>query len=111
LNGDGSSEVIFTTYVSGAPRQPAATTHLIVLSADGKLQHSIPLSGRGSMAAPSIADLEGDGNLELVISLKDTLDENGQGGVQIWELPDSDTRCMQWPTGRGNLLRNGAFRR
>ncbi|MBT8491564.1 MAG: VCBS repeat-containing protein, partial [Deltaproteobacteria bacterium] len=68
--------------------------------------HKLELFGRGSMAAPSIADLDGDGQLELVISLKDSLG-GGDGGVQIWDLPGSGTGCALWATGRGNSLRQG----
>jgi hypothetical protein len=106
LNGDGSPEILFTTFTSGAPREPETPAHLVVLDAGGNLLHRVELFGRGSMAAPSIADLDGDGQPELVISLKDTLGA-GQGGVQIWELPGAFTNCLLWPTGRGNALRQG----
>lgn len=58
------------------------------------------------MAAPSVGDLDGDGQLELVISLKDALGGN-QGGVQIWALPGSATNCVLWGTGRGGPTRQG----
>jgi len=106
LNGDGSPEVLFTTFTSGAPREPDAPAHLVVLDAGGNLLHRVELSGRGSMAAPSVADLDGDGQPELVISLKDSLG-SGQGGVQIWDLPGASDNCLLWPTGRGNWLRQG----
>ncbi len=106
LNGDGTAEIIFTTYSSGAPREPDVPAHLIVLDANGAELHKIELFGRGSMAAPAIADLEGDGDLELVISLKDSLG-GADGGVQIWSLPGSSSNCSLWATGRGNSLRQG----
>jgi hypothetical protein len=106
LNGDGSPEVVFSTYASGEPRMPEAPAHLIVLDAGGNELHKVELSFRGSMAAPSVADLDGDGGLELVISLKDSLGE-GQGGVQIWDLPGASDNCVVWGTGRGNPLRTG----
>ena len=106
LNGDGTAEVIFTTYTSGMPREPDAPAHLIILDASGTELHKIELFGRGSMAAPSIADLEGDGDLELVISLKDSLG-GPDSGVQVWSLPGSTSGCVLWETGRGNFLRQG----
>ncbi len=106
LNGDGVPEILFTTYTSGAPREPDAAAHLVVLSNNGALLHEVELFARGSMAAPTLADLEGDGDLELIVSLKDTLG-GGDGGVQIWDIPGSATKCLQWATGRGGLLRQG----
>ena len=106
INDDGNAEIIFTTWVSGAAHTPDLPAHLIVLDRTGKALHRIKLSGRGAMAAPSIADLDQDGELELVISLKDSLG-SGKGGVQIWNLPGSSDNCLLWPTGRGNVLRQG----
>ena len=106
LNGDGSPEVVFTTYSSGAPKTPDTPAHLIVLDAGGNELHKVEIFARGSMAAPSVADLDGDGQLELVISLKDTLGA-GKGGVQIWDLPGSGDNCVLWATGRGGLTRQG----
>jgi hypothetical protein len=106
LNGDGVPEIIFTTFSSGAPREPEIPAHLIILNGNGAELHKIEIFGRGSMSAPTIADVDGDGQPELIISLKDTLG-GGDGGVQIWDLPGAAENCLQWPTGRGNLLRQG----
>jgi hypothetical protein len=106
LNGDGAPEILFTTYSSGQPQMPDTPAHLVILNNNGAELHKIALFGRGSMAAPTVADVNGDGQLELVISLKDTLG-GGDGGVQVWDLPGSAPNCMQWSTGRGGLLRQG----
>jgi hypothetical protein len=106
LNGDGAPEIVFATFSSGAQKAPESPTHLVVLDGGGNELHSIELFARGSMAAPSIGDLDGDGQLELVISLKDSLGGN-QGGVQIWDLPGSSTNCVLWSTGRGGTSRQG----
>lgn len=106
LDGDGVPEVVFTTFTSGAPRTPETPAHLIVLNANGVELHRIPIFGRGSMAAPTVADVDGDQQPELVISLKDTLG-GSSGGVQIWDLPGARTNCLAWPTGRGGYLRQG----
>ncbi len=106
LNGDGAPEIVFTTYSAGAAGKPDTPAHLIVLDAGGNELHKIEIHARGSLAAPAVADLDGDGQLELVISLKDTLG-GGKGGVQIWELPGSGDNCVLWGTGRGGLTRQG----
>ena len=106
LNGDGVPEIVLATWSSGAPREPDAPAHLIVLNNNGAELLRVELSGRGTMAAPTLDDLDGDGDLELIVSLKDTLG-GGDGGVQIWDVPGSETNCLEWPTGRGGYLRQG----
>ncbi len=108
LNQDGAPEIIFTTFSSGEPRQPDTPAHLIILASNGVQVHKVPLFGRGAMSAPTVADVDGDGQVEIVISLKDTLG-NGKGGVQIWNVAGSAANCLLWPTGRGSYLREGNY--
>jgi VCBS repeat protein len=103
LNRDGTPELVFGTYAL-APH----SGRLVVLSAAGKRLYDIRLRHQGSdgngigvPAAPSIADLDGDGRLEMVLS---TFDH----GLDVYRAPGSGTNCLPWPTGRGNTLRNGA---
>ena len=58
LNNDGISEIVFCTYSTENGK-----SHLVILSSDGKLLHRVPLEKRGSMAAPTIADVDNDGVL------------------------------------------------
>ncbi len=106
LNGDGVPEVILATFTSGDFGDPDTPAHLIILNANGVELERVELFARGTMAAPTIADVDGDDQPELVVSLKDTVG-GGQGGVQIWDLPGAGTNCLVWPTGRGGLLRQG----
>jgi hypothetical protein len=108
LNQDGVPEIIYTTYSSGEPREPDTPAHLVILASNGVQQHRVELFGRGSMAAPTVADVDGDGDVEIVISLKDSLG-SGKGGVQIWDVADSADNCLLWPTGRGGYLREGNY--
>jgi hypothetical protein len=103
LNRDGRPELVFGTYGAAA-----RSGRLVVLSASGKRLHDIRLRNQGSdgngigiPAAPSIGDLDGDGRLEIVVS---TFDH----GIDVYRVPRSGTNRLPWPTGRGNLLRNGA---
>lgn len=109
LNGDGVPEIIVNTFTSGEPREPDTPAHLIILNNQGQLLEQVELFGRGSMAAPTIADVDADGALEIIVSLKDTLGGD-DGGVQIWMVPGFHTNCLLWPTGRGNNLRQGYVR-
>jgi hypothetical protein len=58
------------------------------------------------MPVPSIGDVDGDGTLEIVVSLKD--DEDGDD-LLVYTVPGSRDNCLLWPTGRGNLWRNGTL--
>ncbi len=82
-------------------------SHLIILDSEGALLHKTPLPKRGSMSVPTLADIDGDGIvIEIVVSLKDRLDYT-YGGVQIYDLATARTGYLPWPTGRGNLDRDG----
>lgn len=98
LNGDNRPEILFATYETAAGKGA-----LIVLDADGKLLFRTTLAGRGAMAAPTLANVDGDAELEILINLKD-----GAEGIEIYDLPGSNQAdLLPWPTGRGNFLRNG----
>ncbi len=103
LSGDGIPEIIFNTYSTGENEGA-----LFILDAGGNLLHEMPLPGRGALPVPSVGDLDGDEQLEIVVSLKDTGENNG--GVLVYSVPGSSVNCLLWPTGRANLYRNGWVR-
>jgi hypothetical protein len=109
LNADGVPEVVFTTYSSGSPGVPDTTPYLVILSNTGAELQKVAIAGRGSMAPPTIADVDGDGRPEILISLKDTLG-GSLGGVQIWDVAGAASNCLPWATGRGGLLRQGSYK-
>jgi len=103
LNRDGRPELVFGTY-GLAPD----SGRLVVLSRTGKKLYDLRLrhqgrdgNGIGIPAAPSIADIDRDGRLEIVVT---TFDH----GIDVYRVPRSNAKSLPWPTGRGNLLRNGA---
>lgn len=105
LNQDGSPEVIFATYGDPNVRDSG---HLIILGANGAALQDVPLpdpgdngNGNGAPAAPTIADLDGDGQLEILVQ---TFDH----GLDIFTVPGSTDNCMLWTTARGGPLRMGA---
>ncbi len=100
LNADGSPEIVFASY-STAPKR----SHLFILDAGGNEKYKIPLPGRGAMPVPTIADVDGDKQLEIIVSLKDAEDKKRM--VQVYTVKGSSTNCLLWFTGRANYLRNG----
>lgn len=100
LTGDGTPEIVFATY---SPDEGKG--ELRILEGGGALAHTIPLPAHGSMAVPTVADADGDGDVEIVVALKDNADDGAQ--VLIYDVPGSATNCLPWPTGRGNLRRDG----
>ncbi len=101
LSGDGDPEVIFNSYSLDDNK-----SHLFVLGSDGSQQHKLSLPDRGAMPVPTVADVNGNGNLEIIVSLKDAVDHVRQ--VLVYTVPGSGDRCLLWPTGRANYLRTGA---
>lgn len=98
LSGDGTPELVMTTYGPNGGE-------LLVLDAGGNIKHRITLGGRGAMPVPTIADVDGDNDLDIVVSLKDAVDR--EKSVVIYEVPGSSPNCLLWATGRGNLRRDG----
>ncbi|MDB4992829.1 MAG: Cell surface protein [Myxococcaceae bacterium] len=102
LNKDGTPEIVFGTYslqTNGG--------HIVVLANTGKLLFEVELPGQGKdgngigiPSAPTLADLDGDGQLEIVAQ---TFDH----GIDVFTVPGSGKACSLWPTARGSLLRNG----
>lgn len=102
LNKDGTPELVFGTY-----SLEANGGHLVVLANTGKLLFDVELPGQGTngngigvASAPTIADLDGDGQLEILV-------QTFEHGIDVFTVPGSGKACTPWPTARGNLLRNG----
>jgi hypothetical protein len=104
LSGDGRPELVFNTYSVAA-----GGGALYVLGADGAQQQKLALPDRGAMPVPTVADIDADGDLEIVVSLKDAVDKMRQ--VLVYSVPGSTTNCLPWPTGRGNYARTGFVKR
>jgi hypothetical protein len=100
LSGDGVPEIIFNTYST----QPDFG-ELFILDAGGNLQHRIALPDRGAMPVPTVDDTDGDGTMEIIVSLKDAADNEPM--VLVYNVPGSADNCLLWPTGRGNYRRDG----
>ena len=103
LNKDGVPEIVFTTY-----SVENFVSHITILDNNGRMQRKASLDKRGSMAAPTLADVDGDGKLDIVISLKNVVG-GGMGGVQVWTVASAGGNKAAWPTGRGGYLRTGTM--
>lgn len=114
LDGDGAAEVLV---VSWTQKGSLANGFLHVLSATGVELHAVPLpsppSGsptwNGALAAPTIANIDADLDLEVVV-------QTVHAGLVAWEIDGSRERGVQWGTGRGSferlrmLARQGLFK-
>lgn len=105
LDNDGVPEIVFTTYSTKADM-----SNLYILNRNGALLRKVKIAGRGSMSAPTLADVDKDGKVEIVLSLKDAIG-GSKGGVQIWKVASALKNTIEWLTGRGNYLRTGEYRK
>jgi uncharacterized repeat protein (TIGR01451 family) len=104
LNNDGKAEVIFTTWVQ---KGSGLTGKLVILDYLGNLLQAVDLppgyggvDWNGAMAAPTLANLDSDPDLEVVI-------ETAHSGLVAYDLPGTAQARILWGTGRGSYLRNG----
>ncbi len=104
LDRDGKAEVIFGTW----PRNDGGRIgKLIVADWEGKLIQEVtlpaPLGGgtwNGVLGAPTIANLDADADLELVVGTVSS-------GIVAYELPGSANARVLWGSGRGSFQRTG----
>lgn len=103
LDGDGRSEVLLTTWPQKGGN---AVGRLLILSWQGQPLHSVNLPAprgdnwNGGLAAPTLAQLDADADLELVIG-------TSASGVVAYDLPGTANARILWGTARGSYLRNG----
>jgi len=105
LDNNGQAELIFTTWVD---KSTTRTGQLIILSALGELLQLVSLpsslsgsSWNGALAAPTLANIDHDPDLEVVIN-------SAQSGVLAYDLPGTSNARILWGTGRGNYWRSGS---
>jgi hypothetical protein len=102
LDSDGQAEVIFTTWTQKGSN---AAGQLIIASSTGTQLHAVNLprsnaSWDGAMAAPTLANIDSDADLEVVIG-------TAHMGVVAYDLPSTANARVLWGTGRGSYLRSG----
>jgi hypothetical protein len=100
LSSDSIPEIVFNTYSTENDKGA-----LFILDAGGNELHRVPLPRRGAMPVPTLADIDNNGTVEIVVSLKDA--EDNVESVLVYTIASSTVDNLIWSTGRGNLLRNG----
>lgn len=98
LDGDGRAEIIFTTWTQ---KGSAQNGHLHILNYRGELLHKIALppsrgssSWDGGLAAPTLANIDSDDDLEVVVS-------TGHAGIVAYDLPGTASAKVLWSNGAG----------
>jgi hypothetical protein len=104
LDNDGQAEVIFASWPQ---KGTGATGRLHVVTSLGHPLFSVPLPApstsqgwNGALAAPTLANLDADPDLEVVLL-------TSASGLVAYDLPGSANARLLWSTGRGNYWRNG----
>ena len=103
LDNDGNAEIIFGSWVQKGTKR---TGKLHILDHAGNVIHEVDLppakSGdwNGVLAAPTLANIDDDSDLELVLN-------TAHSGVVAYDLPGTAGARVLWGTGRGSYYRNG----
>ena len=104
MNNDGLAEVIFASWTQKGSNH---TGRLHILDYLGHVLYELDLppgvssDWNGALAAPTIANIDNDPELELVLL-------TAYSGVVAYDLPGTENARILWATGRGNYLRSGS---
>jgi len=105
LDGDGLAEVIVASWVQ---KGSGMTGALHILDYLGNPLQKIDLppaygspTWNGALAAPTVADIDADAELELVVN-------TAHSGFIAYDLPGSENAIVLWATGRGNVQRTAS---
>lgn len=96
VDGDGAEEIVVGTY---DPANTSANGTLYVFALDGSVKSSVTVPG-GLKHIPAIADVTGDGGVEVIY-------RSLAGRVYIQNFGASRASSVSWATHRGNRQRDG----
>jgi uncharacterized repeat protein (TIGR01451 family) len=105
LDNDGRAEVIFASWPQKGNNRVGK---LHILDYQGHVLHETnlpaPFSGdwNGGLAAPTLADVDGDPDLEVALN-------TAHSGLVVYDLPGTAGARVLWGTGRWNYLRSGSL--
>lgn len=104
LDADGHAEVLFTSWPQ---KSVGGTGRLHVLDSLGNALQAVDLPApyggatwNGALGAPTLADVDGDGELEAVVGTV-------ASGAVVYDLPGTGNARVLWGTGRGTVRRTG----
>jgi hypothetical protein len=106
LDSDGQAEVIFTSWTE---KGSGKSGKLHILSSQGVPIWEIGLpaafggsSWNGALAAPTLANIDADPELEVVLN-------TANSGFVAYDLPGTANAKVYWGTGRGSYQRSGSL--
>ncbi len=106
LDNDGKAEVIFASWTQKGSMQSGKLHILDYQGNELQVVNLPPWVGtenwNGVLAAPTLADIDGDGELEVVLN-------SAHSGVLAYDLPDTSNARILWGTGRGSYQRTGSL--
>jgi uncharacterized repeat protein (TIGR01451 family) len=106
LDDDGHAEVIFASWVQKGTGR-TGKLHILDYLANPLVELDLPPAHgspdwNGALAAPTLADLDADAELELVLN-------TAHSGFVAYDLPGTQNARILWGTGRGNYQRTGSI--
>ena len=103
VDDDGLPEIIFGVYDPALTN--SRTVGLWILEHNGVPKSGMPLTvdQPGIYAAPSLGDLDGDGDIEIAAAAR-------KGKIYVWDLPAAyNPANLPWPMARFNPRRTAFF--
>jgi len=109
LDNDGKAEVIVASWVEKNLSAPVRLGKLHILDFQGNLLHELDLPApkssslywNGALAAPTLANIDQDPDLELVVNTY-------YSGFLAYDLPGTANARVLWSTGRNKADRSGS---
>ena len=108
VSGDGQVDVVFGTFSPDGSANGAVRVHGLAANGNPLPEFPLALTHEGSSdkqgvrAAPTLADLDCDGDVEILVG-------SWGGTLYAWDLPARyRPDLMPWPTSRQNNQRTGA---
>jgi hypothetical protein len=108
LDNDGTAEVLFASWVEKTSSAPLRLGKLHILDYQGNLLHELDLPApksstlywNGALAAPTLANIDEDPDLELVVNTV-------YSGFVAYDLPGTAAARVLWSTGRNKAGESG----